>query len=219
MKNMKMVILDFDGTLVSSMDHMDKMIRGLLSKYGVEATEEMISEIKPKGFINGSSYIKSKYKIEASEEEIVNYMRSELSNIYTDIIPLKPYVLEFVNKLSNEDIKICIATANQKDFVEAAVRRTGLDRYLDYLVTIKDVNSTKDSPRIFQHCSEKFDIEPRNCVVFEDSLVACEVAKEAGFYVVGVRDGANKGREEVEMRKICDDFIDDFSQALKMISN
>ncbi len=217
MKNYKMAIIDFDGTIVSSMDYMDDMLRGLLHNYGIQANDDMLQEIKPKGFINGSSYIKTKYNVDASVEEIVGYMRKELSKVYTDIIPLKDDVMDFVKLLIEQGIKVCLATANQKDFVQAAVKRTGLEQHLDYLVTTDDVGSTKDSPMIFLHCAEKFHLVPQDCMVFEDSLIACEVAKKAGFFVVGVKDKTNMGKEQAAMEKICDLMIDNFSQAIKKI--
>ncbi len=216
MRDKKLAIIDFDGTIVPSMLYIDNMLRGLLSKYGIDINDEVLAEIKPKGFINGAAFIKDKYKLEKTEEEICLYMRNELETAYKKIIPLKENVLEFLARLKEKNIKVCLATANQRDFVEAAVKRTGLDKYLDYLITIKDVNSTKNSSKIFVHCAEKFGIEPVDTMILEDSIIACTVAKEAGFYVVGVGDESNRGKEEEEIKKISDIFIKDFAQAIKL---
>ena len=118
----------------------------------------------------------------------------------------------------DKKLKLCVATANQRDFVLAAIERTGLDEYLDYTVTINELNTTKQSPKLFLHCAKKFDLLPQQCMVFEDSAHACKVAKDAGFLVAGVRDESNEGEEEVQIKAISDIFIEDFDQALKIFS-
>lgn len=218
MKNIKMIILDFDGTVVSSMGYMDDMLRKLLLKYNVVPNDDMLSRIKPKGFTGGAAFIKDEYNLKASKEEIFKYMREELSSIYENKIELKGNVINFVKAIASKGIKICLATANQRDFVLAATRRTGLDQYLDYTVTINELNTTKQSPKIFLHCAEKFNLLAKECIVFEDSLHSCQVAKDAGFYLAGVKDESNEGKEEEEIRKISDIFIEDFYKALQFFS-
>ena len=66
MKDKKLAIIDFDGTIVNSMGYMDDMLRGWLKRYGIEANDEMLQEVKPKGFINGSAYLREKYNIQES---------------------------------------------------------------------------------------------------------------------------------------------------------
>lgn len=217
MNQKKLAILDFDGTIVTSMNYIDEMLKKLLAKHGISPNDDMLREIKPKGFRDGASYIKKEYHLEASPEEIFKFMIDEVALIYRDKIQLKPLVFEFMEQLSKKGLKICLATANMRDFAEAAVKRTGADQFLDYIITIDELKTTKDSPEIFLHCAQRFHMEPKECMVFEDSLLACQVAKEAGFYVVGVRDDSNRGKEEAEMKEICDLFIDDFAQALQLM--
>ncbi|MGI6679810.1 MAG: HAD family hydrolase [Dehalobacterium sp.] len=215
----RLVIFDFDGTMVASMKHIDEMFKRLFAKLGIRPNEETLSEIKPKGFAGGASYMKKEYHLADAEEELVQYMLDEMAVIYRDIIQLKPHVVELLRMLAAQKVKICLATANIREFAEATVYRTGIDRYLDYIITIDELKTTKNSPEIFLHCARKFNLEPKDCVVFEDSLSACQVAKEAGFYVVGVQDDTNKGKERAEMREICDIFIDDFFQILRTLES
>ncbi|MGO1470119.1 MAG: HAD family hydrolase [Tissierella sp.] len=218
MKNIKMIILDFDGTVVSSMGYMDDMLRDLLLQYDIVPNDDMLSKIKPKGFVGGAAFIKDEYKLHASKEKIFNHMRKELSSIYTDKLELKAHVIDFVKAIRDNGIKICLATANQRDFVLAATDRTGLDKYLDYTVTINELNTNKQSPKIFLHCAQKFNLTPEECIVFEDSAHSCQVAKDAGFYIAGVSDESNKGKEEKEIRNISNIFVEDFSKALQFFT-
>lgn len=218
MKNIKMIILDFDGTVVSSMGYMDDMLKDLLLKYDIVPNDDMLSKIKPKGFVGGAAFIKDEYKLDASKEEIFNYMRKELSSIYTDKLELKDHVIDFVKAIGDKGIKICLATANQRDFVLAATHRTGLNQYLDYTVTINELNTSKQSPKIFLHCAKRFNLTPEECIVFEDSMHSCQVAKDVGFYIAGVSDESNKGKEEEKIRNISDIFVEDFSKALQFFT-
>ena len=50
---------------------------------------------------------------------------------------------------------------------------------------------------------------PEKCILFEDSPGYCAAARDAGFFVVGVRDPLYTGREE-EIQALCRGWVDDF---------
>ena len=107
-----------------------------------------------------------------------------------------------------------ITTTIEREYVTIALQRTGFSKYIDYLVTIADVSVTKNSPQIFLNCVEHFNNSIQECVVFEDSLLSCQVAKKAGFAVIGVNDKTNLAHEEETMKQICGGFINCFSKLL-----
>lgn len=213
-QNFKTVIFDFDGTLADSMIYWQKVIADYLSSFGIIADDNLISFIKPIGIKNGSDYMIKKYGLDVTKEQMTHALRSAMGELYKNVIPLKPFVFKYVSSLKSKGLNLSVATAIEREYVTIALQRTGLSKYIDYLVTIADVGVTKNSPQIFLNCVEHFNNTIQECVVFEDSLLSCQVAKEAGFTVIGVNDKTNLAHEEETMKQICDGFIGCFSELL-----
>lgn len=207
-------IFDFDGTLVNSMVYWQKVITDYLNGLGVTPEEGLINIIKPMGIINASAYMIEKYGLKIARHQIVDNLCSAMGESYKNKIPLKPFAKECIARLKDQGINICVATAIEREFVTAALIRTGLMEYIDYLVTIADVGAAKHSARIFENCAERFGTRPQECIIFEDSLMSCQVAKKAGFNVIGVSEDTNLD-EVTLMSKICDKFIKSFSDILQ----
>ena len=189
-QNFKTVIFDFDGTLADSMIYWQKVIADYLSSFGIIADDNLISFIKPIGIKNGSDYMIKIYGLDVTKEQMTHALRSAMGELYKNVIPLKPFVFEYVSSLKSKGLNLSVATAIEREYVTIALQRTGLSKYIDYLVTIADVGVTKNSPQI------------------------CQVAKEAGFTVIGVNDKTNLAHEEETMKQICDGFIGCFSELL-----
>src|SRR5699024_11957908 len=54
----------------------------------------------------------------------------------------------------------------------------------------------KRDPALYRLAAERWGRAPEKCILFEDSPGYCAAAREAGFFVAGVRDPLYAGREE-----------------------
>ena len=51
----------------------------------------------------------------------------------------------------------------------------------DVIVTQDDVENSKPAPDLFLLAAERMNVKPHKCLVFEDSLLGIEAAKNAGM--------------------------------------
>ena len=58
--------------------------------------------------------------------------------------------------------------------------------YFNFIVTAEHVKTSKPNPEGYILASNKLGVDPKRCVVFEDSLQGVMSGKNAGSYVVGV---------------------------------
>ena len=59
-------------------------------------------------------------------------------------------------------------------------------------------NKVKPDPAVFLHAAEKLNVNPSECVVFEDSIFGFEAAKQAGMKCVAIQHPHNENhRHEV----------------------
>lgn len=56
----------------------------------------------------------------------------------------------------------------------------------DEIVTAADVQKSKPSPECYLLAAERLGVEPKECVVFEDSMAGVEAAKAAGMQLVAL---------------------------------
>ncbi|MBP2630642.1 MAG: putative HAD-superfamily hydrolase [Firmicutes bacterium] len=210
---MKVAIFDFDGTLFESAAYWERIIFNYLNDRGITPPKNIMNIAKPLGISQTATLFKNQFLLKESEKEIVDCWRSKMGENYRYYIPLKDFAHQYIKNLRQTGINICLATAMERDFIIPALERTGILKLFDFIVTIDDVHANKNSPKIFLHCAEHFEVSPCECTVFEDSTKAAAICKEAGFQVIGVYDGVSKGDYAV-MLPICDRFIFSFSELL-----
>lgn len=76
----------------------------------------------------------------------------------------------------------------------------------DVIVTAADVQKSKPSPECYLLAAERLGVEPKECVVFEDSMAGVEAAKAAGMQLVAL--STTLPREE--LLPLADRVIDNF---------
>ena len=67
----------------------------------------------------------------------------------------------------------------------------------DFVISCVDIGSGKDKPDIYLAALERFGSSLEQTCVFEDSFVALETAKRAGFITVGIHDNGNYDHDKL----------------------
>ncbi|MFZ5974102.1 MAG: HAD family hydrolase [Bacillota bacterium] len=210
---MKVAILDFDGTLFDSAPFWENTINTFLLERNITPPQDILGIAKPLGIRGCAELFKERFDIPDDTMEIVTAWRSEVGKNYRYTIPLKEYAREYINYLLDKGIKVCMATAMEREFFTPALIRTGIYDLFELIVTIEDVKADKNSPKIFLHCAEHFGVTPADCTVFEDSYKTAEICQKAGFHVIGVDDGVCKSDFE-KMQPFCERYIFSFRELL-----
>ena len=109
-------------------------------------------------------------------------------NMYLYEIPLKPYVIELLEKCKKENIKMAVATANSRELYEPCLKRLNIYQYFDFLGDVNMVNEGKSSPKLYNYVANKLNEKPENIAVFEDISIGLKTAYENGYVSVAVYD-------------------------------
>lgn len=80
-----------------------------------------------------------------------------------------------------------LATNAEPANVDFILDRAGLRPYFQAIVDGHQVRHAKPHPEIYRRAAELLRVEPRNCIVFEDSYSGVESARAAGTRIVGLR--------------------------------
>lgn len=206
---LKGAIFDFDGTLFDSMFIWDTAGEVYLRSIGIEPKEDLQTVLKPMSLIQSATYIREKYGVSLTVEEIMNGINHTVEEFYFHKVQPKEYVVAFLEQMKEQGVRMCIATATDRYQVEAALKRCGMDSFFSEIFTCTDVGHGKDEPVIFQKAMEYLGTTKENTVVFEDAYHAAKTAKTDGFIVVAVFDSHE--RKQAELHSISDCFIENFT--------
>ena len=202
------IIFDFDGTLFDSMFIWDTAGEVYLRSIGKEPEDDLQKILKPMSLLQSAEYIREKYHIPLSVEEIMDGVNRTVEGFYFHTVEPKPGVIDFLEELHRRNIKMCIATATDRYQVEAALQRCGMLRFFSKIFTCTEVGSGKDRPDIFRRAMEHLQTDRKTTAVVEDAYHAIHTAKQDGFLVVGVYD-SHESRQQ-ELLSLADVFLSDY---------
>lgn len=123
------------------------------------------------------------------EQKLIDAIQERKTNLYKDLIQEKavarPGVLELMDQaLEDSTIGVGVCSASTKEAVTKVLDVVlGEDRRkkLDVCILGDDVKKLKPDPLIYVTAAESLNIDPKNCVVIEDSMVGLRAAKGAGM--------------------------------------
>ena len=202
------LIFDFDGTLFDSMFIWDTAGEIYLRSIGKEPEANLQKVLKPMSLFQSAEYIREKYHIPLSVEEIMDGVNRTVEGFYFHTVEPKPGVIDFLEELYRRNIKMCIATATDRYQVEAALQRCGMSHFFSEIFTCTEVGRGKDRPDIFRRAMEYLQTDRSTTVVVEDAYHAIHTAKQDGFLVVGVYD-SHESRQQ-ELLRLVDVFLSDY---------
>lgn len=205
---LKGLIFDFDGTLFDSMFIWDTAGEVYLRSIGKEPEADLQKFLKPMSLLQSAQYIREKYDIPLSVEDIMDGVNRTVEGFYFHTVEPKPGVIDFLDELHRMNIKMCIATATDRYQVEAALQRCKMRHLFSEIFTCTEAGSGKDRPDIFRKAMEHLQTDRSNTAVVEDACHAAFTAKQDGFLVVGVYDSYESRQRE--LLQIADTFLPDY---------
>lgn len=205
----KCAIFDFDGTLFDSMYIWDSVSDTYLRSLGKVPAPSMREDVRPMSLYQSACYFQREYALTLSVEEILAGINQTVARFYTQEVLPKPGVKDFLQKLKESGISICIATATDSPLIQAALGRCGMEIFFQAIFTCGEVGHGKDEPIIFRCAMEYFGADRGSCIVFEDAIHAVRTAKADGFAVAAVFDSSEKRQDEI--RAIADCYLPDYS--------
>ena len=202
MSKIKGLIFDLDGVLVSTeKNHFNawKAIADELNiKFNLQDNEKLkglsradsLNALLKMGNKNLPHF---KFKnILALKNEI--YLKS-IENINQN--DLLPGVLNFIQTKSKENYLLAVGSSSRN--AHFILKKTGIFPYFKCIVDGNMVKNPKPDPEVFINASIGLNLNPKECLVFEDAYSGIMAAKNGNFKVIGVGNP--------EIKKHCHKFV------------
>ncbi len=92
--------------------------------------------------------------------------------------------------VSELEIMCCVASSTPLPFLQWKLEHTGIaDLFRPHIFSADMVDRGKPAPDLFLHAATTLGIEPRHCIVVEDSANGVIAGKAAGMKVIGFTGG------------------------------
>ncbi len=217
--NFSYAIFDLDGTLLDSMTYW----RNNIALFAVKEKGYSVSkqtEEKTYGMYADKAMALLRCELNITEDIPFssNYREAVLRPTYENIIEPKPHAIEFLRLLKAKGIKMCLATATDRDLFMPAVKKHGMEEFFEFMITTSEVGKSKASSDIYDIALERLGGTKENTVVFEDAPYCINTASKAGYRIFAIDDDYSRyDRENTE--KLCERYITDYGMFIKEILN
>lgn len=211
------VIFDLDGTLVDSMWVWEKIDEDFLGAQDIPVPDDMNKSLEGKSFTETAAYFKERFGLAMSIEEIKRNWNEMAWDFYTNKVPLKEGIKEFLEALDKRGVKMGIATSNSTELVKAVLGALDIEKYFSQIRTSCEVGRGKPFPDIYLKVAEDLKVEPSRCLVFEDIPNGVLAGKNAGMTAWAVQDRQGEELWE-EVKGVADDTIANYYEAMKKLN-
>lgn len=209
--NIKGAIFDMDGTIVDSLMYWDYLWRQIGEKYwqnGAFRPDPAVEQaIRTMVYTDAMAYVKDACGIPGETEDFLRFTSEGITAFYRDVAKPKQGAERLLAYLKSQNVKLCLASATAMDEIRFALGCYGMLSYFDTVLSCADIGVGKDRPDIYLLAKDAMGLSPREICVFEDSYVALETAKAAGFQTVGVFD--RYSFEQERLARASDYYLDE----------
>ena len=172
-------IFDCDGTLADNMPlHFAAWIRAM-QDFGGSYPEELFYEWGGVPTADIVHRLNVKFGQSLQVDEVVE--RKE--HYYREMIPqvrAKHDVVALVRELHGK-YPLAVASGGHRDLVERTLEELHIHELFDVVVTSEDYARGKPAPDPFLTAATRLNMDPRHCLVFEDTASGAEAARAAGM--------------------------------------
>ncbi|MCQ2016309.1 HAD family hydrolase [Clostridium butyricum] len=178
----KLAIFDLDGTLFNTDDVNFEAYSSALIHYGYDLEYEHFCNN-----CNGLSYKKFLPPIINNNDllEPIHKLKKELYSKNLEKAKINQHLFNMIELIKNSYYIAIVTTASRQnclDILEHFKKR----ELFDLIVAYEDIKNVKPNPEGFIKAMQFFDIEPKETIIFEDSDVGMQAARnsEASVFIV-----------------------------------
>lgn len=211
------LLFDLDGVIVDSMPVHTEAWRVYMERLGIPCedierrmhgkhNDALVVEFFGNGLTADEIFLHGARK-EALYREM---MKADLS------VRLLPGVAEFLERHQNTPMGV--ASNAERANVDFVLDGADLRRRFKVVVDGMQVKHPKPNPEIYLSTADQLHVDPKNCIVFEDSMVGVQAARSAGARVVGVESHAPLENVDLRVHDFRDPLLEEWLCAQRPVA-
>ena len=186
----KAVLFDMDGLMIDTESLSTEAFINSAKAQGYNMTKE--ETLKVLGFTKASIYqfwIDYFQGTNVDGKKLVDDHYEYIENVLYTVGPEKmPYVEELLKYLRENNYKIAVASSSDTADIKNNLEKTKLEKYIDEIASGAEVENGKPAPDVFLLAAERLGVDPKDCLILEDSKAGIKAGKASGAMVFMVPD-------------------------------
>jgi len=190
----KACLFDLDGVIVDTAKYHFIAWKEMASELGFDFTEKENELLKGVSRMRSLDILLDIGKLSKTEDE-KQALAEKKNQCYLDYVKqmneeeILPGVTRFLNDLRSNGVLIALGSASKN--APLILDRIHLKEKFDAIVDGNSVSRAKPDPEVFLRGAELLNVNPKECLVFEDAQAGIEAALNGGMKVIGVGSSDN----------------------------
>ena len=180
-------IFDCDGTLADTMPlHYQAWVEEI-SRRGGEFPEDLFYSLGGVPAPGVVEFLNHRYNLSLPVEETASRKEARFETLIPQVKAIRP-VVDFMLSKSGR-YPLAVGSGGLRSLVNATLEALGIREHFQAVVTYEDVTHPKPAPDTYLLAAQLLGVEPARCLVFEDTPLGLQCARNAGMQCVLVPSG------------------------------
>lgn len=216
MKNYKLVIFDWDGTLMDSVARIVSSMRAAavaaeLPVPTTEAVKNIIGLSLPEVF-----NILFPRNNQEAEERLKRHYKNQYIELDNTPTPLFDYAIELLDQLKEQSVTLAVATGKGREGLNRVMDESNLTQYFQ-ATRCADESASKPAPDMIIQLLKELGITAADAVMIGDSVHDMAMAQNANIDRIGVTMGVGDAKALAQYQPIA--VVDSLLELLNLLTN
>src|SRR5579862_2501079 len=117
-------------------------------------------------------------------ETVRNLARDQLNAQPGIVFPLKPGAIQILRLLHDRGVPCAVASSTRVSEVRRRLEKVGVFGFFRAIAGGDEVSDSKPDPAVYLLAAQRLDVEPTECLAFEDTDHGAKAAHAAGMRVI-----------------------------------
>ncbi len=177
----KAFLFDLNGTMIDDMQYHIRAWHRILNNLGASISPERMKE---ECYGTNNELLERIFpgRFTTEEKDRMSFEKEkEYQQEFRPHLRLIEGLDDFLMQSYSSGIKMAIGSAAIMFNIDFVLDNLGIRKYFNALVSADDVSHSKPHPETYLKCAEKLNVDPADCLVFEDAPKGAESAFNAGM--------------------------------------
>lgn len=212
-------IFDMDGTLLDTEKIFQRTWNEVGARWRLVGIEDMYGSVVGRSIDTIILMLCEKYGEDIDFRAFFDERMKYFCKLIEKEVPLKSGCLELLEFLKSHGIPMALATSTPLYITDGNLRKTGIDKYMDAVVTADMVENGKPAPDIFLEAGRRIGAIASECIVCEDSYSGIIAASRAGMKPVMIPDMLLPNEETNRLTYATENSLFDVIELIKKENN
>lgn len=181
------VLFDMDGLLVESEPLWTVAETEVTAALGGRFTVEMKAAVIGTRLDVAAPTIVAAAGLDVDPAVFAQRLLDRMVELFREVLPLRPGAADLLAALHADGVPLALVSSSYRVLVDAALESIG-DHHFRVTVAGDEVTEGKPHPEPYLTAAARLGVDPRDCVVLEDSPSGVAAGEAAGCVVVAVPD-------------------------------